>query len=133
MSRNSTQIKNKELSFLMAIETLLQDATCETFTAGQNIFELGDTGGVMYVLMEGEVDIIVRDQVYDTVSAGGILGEMALIDSRPRSAAAVAKTDCKVVPINEERFIQLVSDEPAFALQVMRVMVERLRYMNAMV
>lgn len=118
----------------MNIKELLQnDQDVETFSQGQSIFEFGDIGTAMYVLVEGQVDIIVHDKVYDTVESGGILGEMALIDARPRSATAIAKTDCKVVPINDARFRQLVQEKPDFALQVMRVMVERLRYMNAMV
>jgi len=117
----------------MSKEKLLQQIhDVQSFTEGQNIFELGDAGDVMYVVMEGEVDIIVHDQVCDTVVPGGIIGEMALIDSRPRSATAVARTDCKVVAINDDLFINLVQEEPNFALEVMRTMVERLRYMNTL-
>ncbi|HEU5100134.1 MAG TPA: Crp/Fnr family transcriptional regulator [Roseiflexaceae bacterium] len=58
---------------------------------------------------------------------GGIVGEMALIDDRPRSATAVAATDCRLVPIDERRFTFLVQQTPMFALAVMRVMAERLR------
>jgi CRP/FNR family cyclic AMP-dependent transcriptional regulator len=80
---------------------------------------------------EGEVDIVVRDRVIDTLGPGGILGEMALIERKPRSATAIARTDCKLVPISEKRFIFLIQQAPLFALQVMRVMAERLRRMNA--
>ncbi len=51
----------------------------------------------MYVVQEGEVDIVIRDQVVETVGPGGILGELALIDQGPRSASARARTDCKLV------------------------------------
>jgi CRP-like cAMP-binding protein len=56
---------------------------------------------------------------------------MALIDKQPRSATAVAKTDCKLVSVNEERFQRLVKQTPHFAIQVMRVMAQRLRQMDA--
>jgi CRP-like cAMP-binding protein len=52
---------------------------------------------------------------------------MALIESRPRSATAVARTDWKLVAVSEKRFAFLVQQTPHFALQVMRVMADRLR------
>ena len=58
---------------------------------------------------------------------------MALIDTQPRSATATASTECKVVPINEERFTYLIQEMPEFAIQVMKVVVQRLRLMNAQV
>ena len=58
---------------------------------------------------------------------------MALIDRASRSANAVAATDCEVVPIDERLFVILVQDAPYFALDVMRVLAERLRAMNKLV
>ena len=58
---------------------------------------------------------------------GGIMGELALIDSKPRSASAVAKTDCRLVPLDDKQFIFLVQQTPFFAIRVMRIMAERLR------
>jgi CRP/FNR family cyclic AMP-dependent transcriptional regulator len=103
----------------------------ESFSAGQIIFQEGQPGEVMYAVTEGEVDIIVHNKVIDTAGPGGIVGEMALIDAKPRSATAIAKTDCKLVPISEKRFTFLVQQTPNFALQVMRVMAYRLRHMDA--
>jgi CRP/FNR family cyclic AMP-dependent transcriptional regulator len=100
------------------------------FAAGQVIFNAGSPGDVMYVVKEGEVDVLVRDRVVETIGPGGILGEMALIDRGPRSASAVAKTDCQLVPIDEARFKYMVQQTPYFAIEVMRVMVRRLRHMN---
>jgi CRP-like cAMP-binding protein len=97
------------------------------FDAGQVIFREGDAGDTMYVVTEGEVEIRVRDKVMVSAGAGGIFGEMALIDEAPRSATAVAKTACRLVPINRRRFTFLVQQTPFFALSVMRIMSERLR------
>jgi CRP/FNR family cyclic AMP-dependent transcriptional regulator len=84
----------------------------------------------MYVVKEGEVEVLVRDRVVETIGPRGILGEMALIDRNPRSASALAKTDCQLVPIDEARFTYLVQQTPYFAIEVMRVMARRLRQMN---
>ncbi len=98
-----------------------------TFDAGQVIFREGEPGDIMYVVIEGQVDILVQDKVIDSTESGGIVGEMALIDDGPRSATAIAKTACKLVPINEKRFTFLVQQTPHFSLNVMRIMSERLR------
>lgn len=100
------------------------------FAAGDVIFTAGTPGDVMYVVKEGEVNVLVRDRVVETIGPGGILGEMALIDRGPRSASAVAKTDCQLVPIDEARFKYMVQQTPYFAIEVMRVMARRLRQMN---
>ena len=52
---------------------------------------------------------------------------MALIDGLPRSGTALAATDCKLAAISEKRFLRLIEQTPRFALQIMRVITERLR------
>ncbi|MDP2759819.1 MAG: cyclic nucleotide-binding domain-containing protein, partial [Sideroxyarcus sp.] len=81
----------------------------------------------MYVLISGTADIFVRNRLMETAEAGAIVGEMAIIDDSPRSATVVAKSECKFLPIERERFNFLVQRKPEFALHVMRVMVDRLR------
>lgn len=101
------------------------------FAPGQPIFSAGDPGEVMYVVGEGEVDVLVNGKCVETIGPGGVFGEMALIEHRPRSATAIAKTAAKLVPIGERRFNFLVQNTPHFALQVMRIMADRLRRADA--
>jgi CRP/FNR family transcriptional regulator, cyclic AMP receptor protein len=103
----------------------------ESYPAGCAIFSVGEVGSLMYVVKDGELDIIVNEKVVETVSSGGIVGELALIDTQPRSATVVAKTDCQLVPIDEKRFAFLVQQTPYFSLHVMRVLANRLRKMDA--
>lgn len=105
----------------------------QTFAAGQTIFEQGQTGDLMYVVKTGEVELLVNGILVETLDAGDMFGEMALIEKEPRSATARAKTDCEVVPINEKRFSLLVPQTPYFALTVMKTMSERLRRMDTRV
>ena len=63
----------------------------------------------------------------ETVGEGAIFGEMAVIDREPRSATAVAETDCELVAVDKRRFWFLVQETPYFAEIVMRVMADRLR------
>jgi CRP-like cAMP-binding protein len=55
---------------------------------------------------------------------------MSLIDGAPRSATAVAGDDCRVVAIDEKRFNDLTKNTPNFALNVLRVISQRLRVMD---
>lgn len=104
--------------------------TSGSFKAGETIFSAGDEGTAMYVVKSGTVEIRVSGKAFDSVKPGGVFGEMALIDRAPRSADAVAGTDCEVVEVDEKLFGFLVSEAPFFALEVMRVMADRLRRMN---
>ena len=97
------------------------------YRRGDVIFERGDVADRMYVVAEGEVEIAIADTVIDTVGPEGIFGEMALISKEPRSATARARSDCRIVEIPEKRFLYLTQETPYFALEVMRVMVDRLR------
>ena len=101
------------------------------FATGHRVFSAGDPGDLMYAVREGEVELIVQDEVVEVVGPGGVFGEMALIDQQPRSATAICRTDCLLVPINEGRFRFLVQETPFFAIEVMRLLVRRLRQMDA--
>ena len=103
----------------------------QEFQANSTIFVEGTPGNVMYVVLEGEVELLVRSQVLEVAGPGDIVGEMALIDAKPRSATARAKSDCRLAPVDERRFLFLVHETPFFALHVMRVLADRLRRMNA--
>jgi CRP/FNR family transcriptional regulator, cyclic AMP receptor protein len=109
------------------IEAFYKATYIEKFAAGALIFAEGQPGDVMYIIREGEVSIEIRGAVVETLQAGDIFGEMSLIDHAPRSASAVARTDCIIVPIDRKRFSYLVQQTPYFALRIMQVMSARLR------
>ena len=98
------------------------------FKPGEVIFSEGDKGDKMYVIRSGEVVEVERDgKIVETLSGGGIFGEMALIDGSPRAATARAKTACEVAAITEKTFLFLVHETPFFAIAVMRALADRLR------
>jgi CRP-like cAMP-binding protein len=98
--------------------------------AGEILFTEGEQGAEMFAVVDGEVELTHKGRVVEAVTAGGILGEMALVDTEPRSATATARTAARVVKIDQKRFTFLVHEHPTFALQVMRVMAGRLRRAN---
>jgi CRP-like cAMP-binding protein len=81
-------------------------------------------------VQSGDVDLKVGDHLLTTVSEGAMLGEMAILDDSPRSATAVARTEARLVPVDQQRFLFLVQNTPFFAVDVMKVMAERLRMMD---
>jgi CRP-like cAMP-binding protein len=99
----------------------------EVFKAGETIFNEGDTGNEMFVIQEGEVKISLHGSDIDTIGTGMPLEEMGLIDGKPRSPSVIAKTDCKLVRVDERRFKFLVQETPFLAFQLMRIIFERLR------
>ncbi len=112
----------------MAILNLFQYVKdFKTIPAGEMLFSEDDTGTEMYVIIEGEVDVSYAGRFLETVGPGGLVGEMALIDHKTRSATVTAKTDCKVVAIDERRFSFMVQETPHFALEVMKIMTDRMR------
>ncbi len=104
-----------------------------TIPAGQVIFQQGGVADHMYAIIEGEVEISIDGKLLDTTGAGGIVGEMALIESSPRRATAIAKTECKLVEIDEKRFNFLVQQTPNFAINVMKIMIARIRKLDALI
>lgn len=98
------------------------------FSAGEVIFSAGQpANGLMYAVLEGEIEISAQDKVLETVSTDGVFGEMALIDQAPRSATAVAKSNGRLAAVTDKRFMVLVSQNPRFALDLMQLLAERLR------
>jgi CRP-like cAMP-binding protein len=114
---------------------LFRNAETTSFSAGQTIFSAEEKGPgmYMYVIIEGEVEIVIGSKMLEVLGPGEIFGEMALIDDGPRSAAAIAKTDCRLAAVNRRRFEFMVSETPFFALAVMQILAYRLRRTDARV
>ncbi len=98
---------------------------------GEVLFSEGESGDLMFAVVEGRLDLSVGGRVVDQVGPGQIVGEMALIDQSPRSATATASVASSVVPVDRKRFVFLVQEHPTFALLVMELMAERLRRANS--
>ena len=102
-----------------------------SFKVGETIFKEGDHATELYVIQSGQVGIHLGNRLLSTLETNEMFGEMALVDSAPPSADAVAVTDVTLVPISEKQFLFLVSQTPFFALKVMRVLARRLRASNS--
>jgi CRP-like cAMP-binding protein len=81
----------------------------------------------MYLLLKGDVALVSGKKSIGRVRAGEIFGEMAVISDAPRSASAVARTECRVISLDDEEFEAALAKHPEFAVMLMSVMIFRLR------
>ena len=96
---------------------------------GSFLFKEGDpSDGMMYVLAVGKARVLLGSEVLETLIPSGLVGEMGLIEPEStRSASVLAMTDCDFVGIDQKRFHYLVEQMPHFAMEVMRILANRLR------
>lgn len=97
------------------------------FTENEKPGGLFSKGAKMYLLLEGEVGLMIRNKFFGLVRKGEIFGELAVIGGLPRSATAMAKTDCRLLTLDEKQFHTALQKTPDFALMLMSIMVQRLR------
>jgi CRP/FNR family transcriptional regulator, cyclic AMP receptor protein len=95
--------------------------------AGEPVFQRGDPADVMYVVLEGLIEVSVDGVTVERLDPGSILGEMAIVDDAPRSADAFAAVDSRLGPVDRDWFLHLIRHSPQFGLHVMSVMANRLR------
>jgi CRP/FNR family cyclic AMP-dependent transcriptional regulator len=108
-------------------EIFASPANVRSILQGTAIFSKGDESGEMYVVQSGEVEIVLNGKIVETVGPDGFFGEIALIEESVRAADAIARTDCKLLPINRHHFLVMVNEMPEFALHIMKGMADRLR------
>jgi CRP-like cAMP-binding protein len=106
----------------------------EDYVTGDKIFSQGDPGNKMYIIGEGEVEIVVQDTQGNTYSAvylgeGQVVGEMSLIDEGTRSASVVASQDkTKVYSIQKGDFTRLCESETDIGYLMMRNIAQDLSF-----
>jgi CRP-like cAMP-binding protein len=113
---------------MATVDLVKRERNTKTYAAGAVIFAEGDANtDRFYVVQEGEVDIANSKRLLETIRPGGFFGEMGLVNHKPRSATATAKTDCVLVEVNEGDFYFMVQHAPFFAIEMMQVLAERVR------
>lgn len=110
----------------------LDDSARTRYPAGKVIMQEGQAGVFMYVVLQGTVEIAIRNSVVGRIGAGGMFGEMALITRAERVASAVAKTDCVLLAINRNVFLELVGTNPKFAIALLSSVGNRARYVASL-
>lgn len=108
------------------VDALLAAGEAVTFPAGQAVFQAGDQGDAMYVILSGEAQVDVGGR-YHVLRAGDFFGEMALLAPGKRMATVRAEDEVRAVRISAEGFRGFLAERPGVALSMMKVLVLRLR------
>jgi len=117
------------------LPALERAARLQTYQAGRNIFQEGDPGDGLYVIVEGKVQItflVGQDQrrVLSRLGPGDFFGEMAVLDNHPRSATATAETDTQVYFIRRDDLQHVLASSPALAVSLVKEFSLRMREFN---
>lgn len=109
----------------------LEERLKQQVKKGDVIFQDGNSGQSMFIILEGQVEIskMLGDQktVLAKLGAGSIFGEMAILDNQPRSATAIAITNGVVLKISREMFRNRLEEVPKWLQTFFGILVERLR------
>jgi CRP-like cAMP-binding protein len=95
---------------LQAVAILAHEVT---FKAGDVLMVEGEAGDVFYVIVDGTVRVEQGDRTIRSLTAGGFLGEIALVERRPRSATATCVTDARLLEVRAHEFERLLDTLPA--------------------
>jgi CRP/FNR family cyclic AMP-dependent transcriptional regulator len=109
---------------LQAVAVLAREVMA---TAGEVLMLEGEPGDEFYVIVEGSVRIEHGDRTVRSLTAGGFLGEIALVDRRPRTATATCVTDCRLLAIRGHEFERLMDSLPAVRRRVQATIERRAR------
>ncbi|MGF9694601.1 MULTISPECIES: cyclic nucleotide-binding domain-containing protein [unclassified Rhizobium] len=102
---------------------------------GQNLFRQGDAGDAAYVILSGHADVLVQapsgELKVAELEQNSIVGEIAILCDVSRTATVRATTRLEVLKISKENFLELMSDFPDMAVEIMRVLADRLNQTTA--
>jgi CRP/FNR family transcriptional regulator, cyclic AMP receptor protein len=122
-----------------ALAMIAQVTTEESLAYGARLFQYGDPGDKLYIILEGKVRISrevagMGEEALAVLGAGEVFGEMSLLDESPRSAGALAHERCRLLVITKDAFDDLLFLHKDLAYEVLwscvRMLASRLRETN---
>jgi CRP-like cAMP-binding protein len=107
----------------------------KVYRAGESVIVQGDLGDCMYVILDGRAEVIRTEGetqlVLARLSKGDVFGEMSVIKRSKRSATVKATTALRVLTVDNKTFLRRVQEDPSIALNLLRVMSERIERLDA--
>jgi CRP-like cAMP-binding protein len=113
-------LSKRQLSQVSSLMTLLD------LKAGKVLARQGEIGREFLILLEGQVEVARDGKIIAVRGPGDFIGEIALLDNRPRTATVTARTDVVVEVLNRGEFASLLAEAPELSSQVMATMARRL-------
>ena len=113
------------------------DALGKSYLPGEIIVAQGDVGDCMFVIQEGEAEVLREDNgvsmVIDTMKPGDLFGEMAILEHTVRSSTVRALCVVRALTIDRRTFLRRIQEDPSLAMSVLDVMCRRVRQLDASV
>lgn len=118
------------------VEALAGFVQCYRLAAGTTIFQEGEPGNYMCLLVSGQVDILKCDHEEQphwmlTIMQGKTVGEMSIIDGEPRSATCIATQTSVLLLLTRDSYNRLIKERPSVAVHILaklaKLMSQRLR------
>jgi signal transduction histidine kinase len=113
------------------LDTLTRLAEPRAVKAGDLLMEEGSPGDALYVVLDGQFEVVKHSGKQDVLlglrGSGEMLGEMALLEQAPRMASVRALRDSRVLAISQSAFYQLLSSNPSAVFAILRTFISRLR------
>ena len=113
-------LSKKQLSQVSSLMTPLD------LKAGKVLARQGEVGREFLTLLEGQVEVVRDGKIIAVRGPGDFIGEIALLDNRPRTATVTARTDVVVEVLNRGEFASLLAKAPELSSQIMVTMARRL-------
>jgi CRP-like cAMP-binding protein len=123
-------LRSAPLFSTLPLEALLPVANmCRAteLAPGDILFEEGEIGDALYVVISGSVAVEKKGEVIATIGAGECVGEMAALDWEPRSATIIAEQATSLIRLDRNDLMDLFADHPDLVGRLANVLVERLR------
>jgi CRP/FNR family transcriptional regulator, cyclic AMP receptor protein len=113
-------LSKQQLSSIAGLTTRLHE------NEGTIIAQEGAPGNEFIIVLEGELEVRHDDEIVARICGGDYVGEIALLDNRPRTATVVATTPVVIEVISRPEFAALLADAPDVAREIMARMAQRL-------
>jgi CRP/FNR family cyclic AMP-dependent transcriptional regulator len=95
--------------------------------AGDTVFNQGETGATMYVILSGRIDMINGDRLIESLGAQEAFGMMSLIDTLPRTATARVSENAQLAVIDRKKYQFMLHELPSFAVFLIQTLANRVR------
>ena len=95
--------------------------------AGEIIVREGEESSDAYIILTGEVEVTKKDRHLATLRENSIFGEIAMVDSRPRTATCTAKTDVTLGMVTRQNYKELLKHRPEAINPLLRIVTDRMR------
>ena len=119
-----------------AVVNLISQMQTESFPRGTTIFDEGEPGDTLYIIIEGKVKLARhapdgRENLLSVMGPSDMFGELSIFDPGPRTSSAVCVTEVNAATMDSEMLRTWINDHPEISQQLLRVLARRLRRTNA--